>query len=72
MRLALSLSAGNHCQVNLKQVQDRVRDDKKTRTEPSCHAELVSASELFFLLSADAPFIPVHRTGFSEAALIRR
>ena len=24
----------------------------------------------FFLLSADAPFIPVHRTGFSGATLI--
>ncbi len=31
---------------------------------------LVSASDLFFLLSADAPFIPVHRTGFSDAILI--
>src|SRR4030042_3347521 len=25
----------------------------------------------FFLLSADAPFIPVHRTGFSGATLIK-
>jgi len=39
--------------------------------------ELVSASDLFFLLSADAPFIPVHSvkdgtgtTGFSGAILI--
>jgi hypothetical protein len=31
---------------------------------------LVSASDLFFLLSADAPFILVHRTGFSGAILI--
>jgi hypothetical protein len=28
---------------------------------------LVSASDLFFLLSADAPFFAVHRTGFSGA-----
>jgi len=33
---------------------------------------LVSASDLFFLLSADAHFIPVHRTGFSDAVLIKR
>jgi hypothetical protein len=26
----------------------------------------------FFLLSADAPFIPVHRTGFSGVILIKR
>jgi hypothetical protein len=26
-------------------------------------SELDSASDLFFLLSADAPLIPVHRTG---------
>jgi hypothetical protein len=26
----------------------------------------------FFLLSADAPFIPVHRTGFSGAVLINQ
>jgi hypothetical protein len=50
-------------------VQDLVRDDKKTRTEPSGHAELVSAS-VFFLLSADTPFIPVYRTGFSGVGLI--
>jgi hypothetical protein len=31
---------------------------------------LVSASDLYFLLSADARFIPVHRTGFSDAVLI--
>ncbi len=41
------------------------------RLEPSCHAELVSASELFFLLSGCAPFIPVHRTGFSGVVLIK-
>jgi len=43
----------------LKQVQDLVRDDRKTRTESLCYAELVSASDLFFLISADIPFIPV-------------
>jgi hypothetical protein len=31
---------------------------------------LVSASDLFFLPSADATLIPVHRTGFSGAVLI--
>jgi hypothetical protein len=31
---------------------------------------LVSAS-VFFLLSADTPFIPVHRTGFSGVGLIK-
>jgi len=31
---------------------------------------LVSASELFFLLSTDASFIPVHRAGLSGAVLI--
>jgi hypothetical protein len=52
--------------------QDLVQDDKKNRTELACHAsELVSASGLFFLLSSNAPFIPVHRTGFSDAVLIR-
>jgi len=25
----------------------------------------------FFLLSADAPFIPVHRTGFAGALLVK-
>jgi hypothetical protein len=25
----------------------------------------------FFLLSANAPFIPVHRTGFSDAVLVK-
>jgi hypothetical protein len=33
---------------------------------------LVSASDLFFLLSADPPLIPVHRTGFSGEVLINR
>jgi hypothetical protein len=52
------------------------------RPEPNHHVmllnlglmkiRLVSASELFFLLSADAPFIPVHRTGFSGALLIKK
>ena len=67
-------------------VQDLVRDDNKTRTEPSCHAfepcaELVSVLfqhlVCFFLLSADASFIPIHsvsrrndRTGFSDALLV--
>jgi len=36
---------------------------KNTRIEPYCHAELVSASDLFFLFSEDASFIPVYRTG---------
>ena len=49
------------------EIPKQVRDDKKTRTSPTCHAELVSASGLLFLLSADTPFIPVHRTGFSGA-----
>jgi hypothetical protein len=53
------------------EIPKQVRDDKKTRTKPSCHAELVSASDLFFLLTADALFIPVHRTGFSGAILIK-
>ncbi len=31
---------------------------------------LVSASDLLFLLSTEAPFIPVHRTEFSDEVLI--
>ena len=54
------------------EIPKQVRDDKKTRTKLSCHAELVSASDLFFLLSADASFIPVHRKGFSDAILINQ
>jgi hypothetical protein len=42
------------------------------RPEPDRHVMLVSASDLFFLLSADAPFIPVHRAGFSDAVLRKR
>jgi len=44
---------------------------KERKTKPACHAELVSASGWFFLLSADASFIPVHRKGFSDAILIK-
>jgi alanine-glyoxylate transaminase/serine-glyoxylate transaminase/serine-pyruvate transaminase len=57
------------------EIPKQVRDDKRTRTEPSRHAELVSASDLFFLLPADEHFIPVYGTGwmgFSDAALINR
>ena len=57
--------------VALLVIPKQVRDDKKTRTDPSCHAELDSASGLLSLLSADTPFIPVHRTGFSGAVLIK-
>ncbi len=49
------------------EIPKQVRDDKKTSTQPSGHAELVSASELFFLLSADAPFIPVHPVKTGQA-----
>jgi hypothetical protein len=50
------------------------------RSDPNRHVmlnlglmkiRLVSASDSFFLLSADAPFIPVHRMGFSGAILIK-
>jgi hypothetical protein len=51
-------------------IPKQVRDDIKTGTKPSCHAELVSASGAFFLPSAEAPFIPVHRTGFSGVLII--
>jgi hypothetical protein len=39
------------------------------RPEPNRHVMLNLFQHLvcFFLLSADAPFIPVHRTGFSGA-----
>ncbi len=52
------------------------------RPEPNRHVMLLlnlglmkirlgSASDLFFLLLAEAPFIPVHRTGFSGAIVIK-
>ena len=43
------------------------------RPEPNRHVMLNSFQHLvcFFLLSAAAPFIPVHRTGFSGAILIK-
>jgi hypothetical protein len=53
------------------EIPKQVRDDKKNRSELACHAELVSASDLFFLLSEDAPLIPVQRKGFSDAVLIK-
>jgi hypothetical protein len=87
-------------------LQDLVWDDKKTRTEPSCHASASDLWEpliitdlslprrressdfknfwipvfagmtflevaLFFLLSVDTPFIPIHRTGLSGAILVK-
>ena len=58
-------------------VQDLVRDDKRTRIEPPCHAEpwtdenqaCFSIWFAYFLPSADGYFIPVHRKGFSDANL---
>src|SRR4030043_574253 len=43
------------------------------RPEPNRHVMLNLFQHLvcFFLLSAEAPFIPVHRTGFSGAILIK-
>jgi hypothetical protein len=43
------------------------------RPEPNRHVMLNLFQHLvcFFLLSADTPFIPVHRTGFSGAILIK-
>ena len=53
------------------EIPKQVRDDNKTRTKPSCHAELVSASGLLILPSPEASFIPVHRTGFSDMLLTK-
>jgi hypothetical protein len=44
-----------------------------TRQEPNPYVMLNLFQHLvcFFLLSADTSFIPVHRTGFSDALLIK-
>jgi hypothetical protein len=59
-------------------VQDVVRDDSKTGAKPSCHEPCAEFDSVlfqhlvcFFLTSADAPFIPVHGTGFSGTILIK-
>ena len=60
------------------EIPKQVRDDKK-ESQPGCHAEPWTDEDqarfsiwLDFLLPlADAPFIPVHRTGFSGAILIK-
>jgi len=60
------------------EIPKQVRDDKK-ESQPGCHASEPWTDEdqarfsiwLDFLLPlADAPFIPVHRTGFSGAILV--
>ena len=45
MRLTLSLSASNHCQVALK----RVQHDNRVRVSFFCHPELVSGSRFLVL-----------------------
>ncbi len=59
------------------EIPKQVRDDKKTRTKPSCHAELVSASGWLFSAFSrrifhPRPCLPAgrHRKGFSDAILI--
>jgi len=54
------------------EIPKQVRDDKKTRTEPSCHAELVSASGLLFSAFSRHTFYPrpqdgVFRCDFNNA-----
>jgi hypothetical protein len=49
-----------------------VRDDKKTRTKQSCHAELVSASGLFFSASGRRTFHPRPQDGVSRCGLNKR
>jgi hypothetical protein len=56
------------------EIPKQVREDKKIRTKPSCHAEFVSASDLFFLLPGDTPrfrvattFILVHPVKTGQA-----
>jgi len=45
------------------EIPKQVRDDKKTRTEPSCHAELVSASGLLFSAFSRHTFHPRPQDG---------
>jgi hypothetical protein len=51
---------------------------KRRKTKSACHAQPWADEDqacfsiwLFFLLSADTPFIPVHRTGFSGIKLMK-
>jgi hypothetical protein len=53
-----------------KEIPKQVRDDKKTRAKSSCHAELVSASGLFFSDSSRRTFHPGPQDGALDAALI--
>ncbi|MDP2970600.1 MAG: hypothetical protein Q8P64_15555, partial [Deltaproteobacteria bacterium] len=48
------------------------RDDKRPEPNPLVMLNLFQHLVGFFLLSADASFIPVHRKGFSDSILINR
>ena len=53
------------------EIPKQVRDDRKTRTNPSCHAELVSASSLLLSAFSRYTFHPrpqdgVFRCGFNK------
>ncbi len=56
---------------NQTEIPNQVRDDKKREPNPVVMLNLFQHLVCFFLLSADASFIPVHRTGFSGAILIK-
>jgi hypothetical protein len=45
---------------------------KRPEPNPLVMLNLIQHLVGFFLLSADASFIPVHRKGFSDAILINR
>ncbi|MDP2970877.1 MAG: hypothetical protein Q8P64_16955, partial [Deltaproteobacteria bacterium] len=47
------------------------RDDKRPEPNPLVMLNLFQHLVGFFLLSADASFIPVHRKGFSDSILIK-
>jgi hypothetical protein len=39
--------------------------------DPFSHDREICSHRIFYLFSTDASFIPVHRTGFSHAVLIK-
>jgi hypothetical protein len=53
------------------EIPKQVRDDKKRDPNHLVMLNLFQHLECFFLPSADASFIPVHRMGFSDALLIK-